>query len=84
MRRGRAPVRVAVIGAGLGGIAAAVKLRRRTSATVVVFEQSAGVGGTWFDNRYPGCEVDVHSHASWLLLLLGLVLGRPCTDDALS
>lgn len=63
MRRGRAPVRVAVIGAGLGGIAAAVKLRRSTSATVVVFEQSAGVGGTWFDNRYPGCEVDVHSHA---------------------
>lgn len=63
MRRGREPVRVAVIGAGLGGIAAAVKLRRRTSARVVVFEQSAGVGGTWFDNRYPGCEVDVHSHA---------------------
>jgi cyclohexanone monooxygenase len=56
-------MRVAVIGAGLGGIAAAIKLRRRTSATVTIFEQSAGVGGTWFDNRYPGCEVDVHSHA---------------------
>ena len=63
MRPGRAPIRVAVIGAGLGGIAAAVKLRRSTSASVVIFEQSAGVGGTWFDNRYPGCEVDVHSHA---------------------
>jgi cyclohexanone monooxygenase len=59
----RAPIRVAIIGAGLGGIAAAVKLRRRTSATFVIYEQSAGVGGTWFDNRYPGCEVDVHSHA---------------------
>lgn len=56
-------MRVAIIGAGLGGIAAAIKLRRRTSATVTIFEQSAGVGGTWFDNRYPGCEVDVHSHA---------------------
>ncbi|MDW5324171.1 NAD(P)/FAD-dependent oxidoreductase [Plantactinospora sp. KLBMP9567] len=63
MRRGREPIRVAIIGAGLGGIAAAVKLRKRTSATFVIFEQSAGVGGTWFDNRYPGCEVDVHSHA---------------------
>lgn len=54
---------MAVIGAGFGGIAAAVKLRRRTGADVVIFEQSAGVGGTWFDNRYPGCEVDVPSHA---------------------
>ena len=55
--------RVAVIGAGFGGIAAAVKLRARTGAEVVIFEQSAGVGGTWYDNRYPGCEVDVPSHA---------------------
>ncbi len=66
MRRGRRPqrpLRVAIIGAGLGGIAAAVKLRQRTAASFVIFEQSAGVGGTWRDNRYPGCEVDVHSHA---------------------
>ena len=56
-------VRVAIIGAGFGGIAAAIKLRQRTSATFVVFEQSAGVGGTWYDNRYPGCEVDIPSHA---------------------
>ncbi|MDG4832526.1 NAD(P)/FAD-dependent oxidoreductase [Solwaraspora sp. WMMD1047] len=62
-KNGREPIRVAIIGAGLGGIAAAVKLRRSTSAQVVIFEQSAGVGGTWYDNRYPGCEVDVHSHA---------------------
>ncbi|MEV4511264.1 NAD(P)/FAD-dependent oxidoreductase [Dactylosporangium sp. NPDC049525] len=59
----RKRLRVAIIGAGVGGIAAAVKLRRSTPADVVIFEQSAGVGGTWFDNRYPGCEVDVHSHA---------------------
>ncbi|WP_285687676.1 NAD(P)/FAD-dependent oxidoreductase [Actinoplanes sp. NBRC 103695] len=56
-------LRVAVIGAGLGGIAAAVKLKKSTKAAVTIFEQSAGVGGTWYDNRYPGCEVDVHSHA---------------------
>jgi cation diffusion facilitator CzcD-associated flavoprotein CzcO len=56
-------MRVAIIGAGLGGIAAAVKLRKYTSASFTIFEQSAGVGGTWFDNRYPGCEVDIHSHA---------------------
>jgi cation diffusion facilitator CzcD-associated flavoprotein CzcO len=56
-------MRVAIIGAGLGGLAAAVKLRRRTTADFVIFEQSAGIGGTWRDNRYPGCEVDIHSHA---------------------
>lgn len=55
-------MKVAIIGAGFGGIAAAVKLRRRTKATFEIFEQSPGVGGTWWDNRYPGCEVDIHSH----------------------
>lgn len=59
----RRSIRVAIIGAGFGGIAAAVKLAQRTSATYVVFEQSADVGGTWYDNRYPGCEVDIPSHA---------------------
>jgi cation diffusion facilitator CzcD-associated flavoprotein CzcO len=52
-----------VIGAGFGGIAAAVKLRQRTSAAVTIFESADGIGGTWWANRYPGCEVDVHSHA---------------------
>ena len=56
-------MRVAIIGAGFGGIAAAVNLRKRTSADFVIFEKAAGVGGTWWHNRYPGCEVDVHSHA---------------------
>lgn len=57
------PVRVAIIGAGFGGIAAAVNLRTRTNAEFVIFEKAPGVGGTWWHNRYPGCEVDVHSHA---------------------
>jgi cation diffusion facilitator CzcD-associated flavoprotein CzcO len=59
----RRSIRVAIIGAGFGGIAAAIKLRQRTSATFTIFEQSADVGGTWYDNRYPGCEVDIPSHA---------------------
>jgi cation diffusion facilitator CzcD-associated flavoprotein CzcO len=59
----RRKIRVAIIGAGLGGIAAAVNLRKRTTADFVIFEQAAGIGGTWWHNRYPGCEVDVHSHA---------------------
>ena len=59
----RRAVRVAIIGAGFGGIATAVKLKQRTSASFVIFEKSADIAGTWNDNRYPGCEVDIHSHA---------------------
>ena len=54
--------RVAVIGAGLGGIATAVNLKKAGIEDFVVFEQSEGPGGTWWDNTYPGCEVDIHSH----------------------
>jgi len=53
---------VAVVGAGFGGIATAVKLKRAGIHTFTVFEKSAGPGGTWWDNRYPGAEVDVASH----------------------
>jgi cation diffusion facilitator CzcD-associated flavoprotein CzcO len=53
---------VAIIGAGFGGIAAGVKLLEAGIHTFTIFEQSDGVGGTWRDNVYPGCEVDVGSH----------------------
>jgi len=54
--------RVAVIGAGFGGIAAGVKLKRAGIHTFTIYESSCGVGGTWWDNTYPGAEVDVGSH----------------------
>ncbi len=53
---------VTIIGGGFGGIAAAVKLKRAGIETFTIFEKSAGVGGTWWDNVYPGAEVDVGSH----------------------
>jgi cation diffusion facilitator CzcD-associated flavoprotein CzcO len=55
--------RVAIIGAGLGGIATAVKLTQAGLHDFTVFERSLGAGGTWHDNTYPGCAVDVPSHA---------------------
>lgn len=51
-----------MIGGGFGGIAAAARLRHAGFDDVVVFERSAGLGGTWFDNRYPGAETDAPSH----------------------
>lgn len=50
---------VAIIGAGLGGIAAGVNLKRAGITSFTIFEQSAGPGGTWWDNTYPGAECDI-------------------------
>lgn len=49
-----------VIGAGISGLYAVYKLRER-GMTVHGFESAAGVGGTWFHNRYPGARCDVES-----------------------
>jgi cation diffusion facilitator CzcD-associated flavoprotein CzcO len=54
--------RVVVVGAGFGGIATAVLLKQAGIHTFTIYESSLGIGGTWWDNRYPGCEVDVGSH----------------------
>ncbi|SFQ03397.1 Predicted flavoprotein CzcO associated with the cation diffusion facilitator CzcD [Amycolatopsis arida] len=54
-------VHVAVVGAGLSGIAAAVKLRGAGITDLVVLEKADRVGGTWRDNTYPGCAVDIPS-----------------------
>ena len=53
---------IAIVGAGFAGIATAVKLKKAGIRTFTVFEKSDGPGGTWWDNRYPGAEVDVASH----------------------
>jgi cation diffusion facilitator CzcD-associated flavoprotein CzcO len=51
-----------VVGAGFGGIATGVKLQRAGIHTFTIYESSLGIGGTWWDNTYPGAEVDVGSH----------------------
>jgi cation diffusion facilitator CzcD-associated flavoprotein CzcO len=54
--------RLAVIGAGPGGICTAIKLLEAGIDDFVVLEQGSRVGGTWYHNRYPGAECDVMSH----------------------
>ena len=53
---------VLVIGAGMSGILAAIKLKEAGFAYTVV-EKNPEVGGTWFENTYPGCRVDSPNHA---------------------
>jgi cation diffusion facilitator CzcD-associated flavoprotein CzcO len=55
-------LRIAIVGAGAGGICAAVRLKQAGLDEIVVYERGAGVGGTWRDNTYPGAACDVHSH----------------------
>lgn len=55
-------VKVAIIGAGFGGIGMAYSLRQAGIDDIVILEKSSDLGGTWRDNTYPGCGCDVPSH----------------------
>ena len=56
-----ATFKVLVIGAGMTGIVAGIKLAEAGYDHVIV-EKNADVGGTWYENRYPGVGVDTPSH----------------------
>src|SRR5580700_7746916 len=55
-------ISVVIVGAGIGGIAAAIELRRHGFDDVTVLERGSRLGGTWHYNDYPGCACDVPSH----------------------
>ena len=51
---------VVIVGSGFAGLGMAIELRRQgISDDFVVLERAATLGGTWRDNRYPGCACDV-------------------------
>jgi cation diffusion facilitator CzcD-associated flavoprotein CzcO len=52
-----------VIGAGFSGLYQLLCLRDRLGLSVKVLESGAGVGGTWYWNRYPGARCDSESHS---------------------
>src|SRR5262245_43282539 len=52
---------VLVIGAGMSGILAAIRLEK-AGIPYTVAEKNPAVGGTWYENTYPGCRVDVANH----------------------
>ncbi|MGW0845871.1 flavin-containing monooxygenase [Streptomyces sp. NPDC002787] len=54
-------VEALIIGSGLSGIGAAVRLREAGVRDLVVVEKADDLGGTWRDNTYPGCACDVPS-----------------------
>ncbi|MVU77217.1 NAD(P)-binding protein [Nocardia sp. ET3-3] len=52
---------VVVIGAGFGGLGAAVELRRAGIDNFRILDKNADIGGTWYANTYPGVAVDIPS-----------------------
>jgi cation diffusion facilitator CzcD-associated flavoprotein CzcO len=62
-------IRIVGIGAGASGLNLIRTLRLNLSDyEAVIYEKNADVGGTWLENRYPGCRCDVPSHSyqfSW-------------------
>jgi cation diffusion facilitator CzcD-associated flavoprotein CzcO len=57
----RSEVTALVVGGGFGGVAAGIYLKRAGIHDFRIIEKAAGLGGTWWDNHYPGAEVDVPS-----------------------
>jgi cation diffusion facilitator CzcD-associated flavoprotein CzcO len=55
------PLDVIIVGAGFGGIGAAIQLKRLGYENVVILDREADLGGTWHVNRYPGLAVDIPS-----------------------
>jgi 4-hydroxyacetophenone monooxygenase len=57
----RSSFRVLVIGAGMSGLLAGIRLKEAGIPFVIV-EKNSDVGGTWHENTYPGCRVDSPNH----------------------
>jgi len=58
---------VAIIGAGISGIIQGAEVHRKNvcrspEEEMVIFEKSAGFGGVWYANTYPGAACDIVSH----------------------
>src|SRR3984957_16033614 len=59
-----AHVHIAIVGSGFSGLGSAIALANEgyAASDVLILERRAGVGGTWYDNSYPGCRCDVPSN----------------------
>ncbi|KAH9830110.1 FAD/NAD-binding domain-containing protein [Rhodofomes roseus] len=57
------PIKVVCIGAGFSGIIAGIRFPQRIpNVELTIYDKNAGVGGTWFTNKYPGLACDIPAH----------------------
>ncbi|AMK25586.1 flavin-containing monooxygenase [Sphingobium sp. TKS] len=57
LRRGAAGLSAVIIGAGMSGLLAAIRFKQAGIAFTII-EKNPEIGGTWYENTYPGCRVD--------------------------
>ena len=51
-----------IVGAGFSGLCMAIRLKQAGMNNFVILERNHHIGGTWYDNSYPGAACDVESH----------------------
>ena len=57
-------MRVIVIGAGFSGIYLGIRIPEwLRNIDLTIYEKNDGAGGTWYENRYPGCACDIPAHS---------------------
>jgi cation diffusion facilitator CzcD-associated flavoprotein CzcO len=57
-------LRIVCVGAGAAGLQIAYKAERALeNIDLQIYEKNSDVGGTWLENRYPGCTCDIPSHS---------------------
>ena len=60
----RRPIRLVCVGAGAAGLQIAYKAERLLkNVELQIYEKNSDIGGTWLENRYPGCTCDIPSHS---------------------
>lgn len=79
-------LKIILAGAGISGIsfAHAVESGQLSNVDLQILEKNAGLGGTWLENRYPGCACDIPSH-NYLVQLTRLSIFQVlfCTNKIL-
>jgi cation diffusion facilitator CzcD-associated flavoprotein CzcO len=53
---------VLIVGAGFAGLGMGIQLAKAGLDSFLIIEKAGDLGGTWRDNRYPGCACDIPSH----------------------
>jgi cation diffusion facilitator CzcD-associated flavoprotein CzcO len=56
-------LRFVIIGAGMAGMLAGIRLKARGDTDFTIYEKGDGVGGTWRENHYPGLACDTPAHS---------------------
>jgi cation diffusion facilitator CzcD-associated flavoprotein CzcO len=57
------PLRFVIIGAGMAGMLAGIRLKERGDSDFTIYEKGDIVGGTWRENHYPGLACDTPAHS---------------------